>query len=87
MSHKTLQQYKGQMHILWNECVEKFCRSIGINESNAHQVSLEQIHPPECISKTFVSWNGVRVGEITARIDCSSGNGLRYYVSARTLKS
>lgn len=66
---------------IWFQCVEQFCRSIGINESNAREVEIQSYEPLQ----GFVVWNGARVGEIST--DIRTENGIVFTVTCRKVEN
>ncbi len=77
----VMDKFTESFHRTWFQCVEQFCRSIGINESNAREVELQSYEPLQ----GFVVWNGVRVGEINTEV--KTENGIVFTVTCRKVEN
>jgi hypothetical protein len=68
----------------WHEAVEEFCREMGINETNAHQVQLLQRDLPEVTAgtETSIEFNGKIIGVITTAMTHAAA-GLKFTITCQ----
>lgn len=71
----------------WHQCVEEFCRSVGIDESNAHEVCLVQSEKSGGLeTDTSITRNGVILGTVSTALK-NTPAGLKFTITCQQVPS
>lgn len=67
----------------WHQCVEEFCRSVGIDETNAHEVCLNQSEKSGGLeTDTTITRNGVILGTVSTALKHTPA-GLKFTITCQ----
>lgn len=67
----------------WHQCVEEFCRSVGIDETNAHEVCLVQSEKSGGMeTDTSITRNGVILGTVSTALKQTPA-GLKFTITCQ----
>lgn len=66
----------------WHECVEEFCKSIGIDLSNAHEVKFLHRRPLGADTEVFIERRGIIIGKVLTSLKHTAA-GLKFTITCQ----
>ncbi len=66
----------------WHECVNEFCRSAGINPSNAHEVKFLRSDLPGCETEVFIQSGNLIIGRVLTNLKQTPA-GLKFTITCQ----
>jgi hypothetical protein len=66
----------------WHECVNEFCRSAGIDPSNAQEVKFLHPRPSDTNTEVFIQRRGIIIGKVSTSLKQTAA-GLKFTITCQ----
>jgi hypothetical protein len=68
----------------WHECVNEFCRSVGIDPSNAQEVKFLHPRPSGTDTEVFIQRRGIIIGKVSTSLKQTAA-GLKFTITCQQI--